>query len=86
MAIWSTVAFAAGSDGFTSKSLAGGFEPAMMSPLIASQISRILVVDCIWSSHSPKFGPSRVGILNLLISIFVFIVRWVGGVGFLYEM
>ena len=57
-------------DGLVKISLVGGFDPAMGSPLIASHISRIRVVDWIWSSHNSKFSPSRVGILNLLISIY----------------
>ena len=68
----SCVAFAAGGDSLVNKSLVGGDDPAMISPLITSQISRILVVDCIWSSHSLKLGPSSVGIRNLLISMFVY--------------
>ena len=39
------------------------------SPLIASQMLRILMVDWMWLNHSPQFGPSSVRILNLLMSI-----------------
>ena len=45
----------------------------MRFPLMASQICKILVVDCIASYHWPQLGLINVGILNLLISIFVFV-------------
>ena len=72
VAICSAVGVPVSGHSLTNKSLAGGFDPAMMSPLIASHISRIRVVDWIWSSHNLKFGPLSVGILNLLMSIFVY--------------
>ena len=68
----SCVAFAAGGDSLVNRSLVGGVDLAMMSPLITSHILRILVVDWIWLSHNPKFGPSRVGMQNLLISMSVY--------------
>ena len=80
------VAFAAGGEGLVNKSLAGGVEPGMRSPLITSHMSRIRVVDWIWSSHNPKFGPSSVGMRNLLMSIFVYSFCVCVRVGFLYEM
>ena len=67
-------ALVASGDGFANKSHVGGVV-LRTSPIIASQISRILVVDWMWLNHSPQFRPSSVGILSLLMSIVDFLKR-----------
>ena len=67
-AILVVVALAAGGDSLANKSHVGGVV-FRTSPLITYQMSRILMVDWMCVNHSPQFGPSSVGILNLLMSI-----------------
>ena len=65
-------ALAPGGDGFTNKSHVGGIV-FRTYPHITSQMSRILMVDWMWLSHNPQFGPLSVGILHLLMSIVNFL-------------
>ena len=71
-AVLAADAFAPGGDGFANKSCVGGIV-FRTSHLIASQMSRILMVDWMCANHSPQFRPLSIGILNLLMSIFFFI-------------
>ena len=55
--------------GFGNRSHVRAGAGVRMFPLIASQMFMILVVDCIRSYHDPQFGPIKVGMWNLLISM-----------------
>ena len=66
-----------GGVGFASKSQVRFGAGVRIFPLIASQMLMILVVDCIRSYHGPQLGPIKVGMWNLLISIFVEVILFV---------